>query len=51
MGKKTIVRHNGKQHSHENKMLKIKVKKMVGAVVHEAANNLTLNPTSLSWPR
>ena len=43
MGKETTVRHNGKQHSHDNKMLEKEVKKMVGAVMDEAANNLTLN--------
>ena len=44
MGKETTVRHNGKQHSHDNKMLEKEVKKMVGAAGDEAANNLTLNP-------
>ena len=44
MGKKTTVRHNVKQHSHDNKMLEKEVKKMVGAAGDEAANNLTLNP-------
>ena len=44
MGKETTVRHSGKQHSHDNKMLEKEVKKMVGAVMDEAANNLTLNP-------
>ena len=55
MGKETTVRHNGKQHSHDNKMFEKEVKKMVGAAVGEAASNLTLNPpglsTSQSWPR
>ena len=55
MGKETTVRHNGKQHIHDNKMLEKEVKKMVGAAVGEAASNLTLNSgllsTSLSWPR
>ena len=37
------MRHSGKQHSHDNKMLEKEVKKMVGAVMDEAANNLTLN--------
>ena len=43
MGKETTVRHSGKQHSHDKKMLEREVKKMVGAVIDEAANNLTLN--------
>ena len=47
MGKKTTVRHNVKQHSHDNKMLEKEVKKMVGAAGDEAANNLTLNPRSV----
>ena len=38
------MRHNGKQHIHDNKMLEKEVKKMVGAAVGEAASNLTLNP-------
>ena len=43
VGMEITVRHNGKQHSHDNKMLEKEVKKMVGAVMDEAANNLTLN--------
>ena len=38
------MRHNVKQHSHDNKMLEKEVKKMVGAAGDEAANNLNLNP-------
>ena len=47
MGKETTVRHNGKQHSHDNKMFEKEVKKMVGAAVGEAASNLTLNPRAV----
>ena len=48
----TIVRHNGKQHSHDNKMLENEMKKMVDAAVDEAANNLipTINPRSSLFP-
>ena len=38
------MRHKGKQHSHDNKMLEKEVKKMVGTAGDEAVNNLTLNP-------
>ena len=41
------MRHNGKQHIHDNKMLEKEVKKMVGAAVGEAASNLTLNPRAV----
>ena len=45
--KDTIVRHNGKQHSHDNKLLENEVKKMVNTAVEEAANNLTINPRAV----
>jgi len=47
VGKETTVRHSGKQHSHDNKMLEKEVKKMVGAAMDEATNNLTLNPRAV----